>query len=70
MRTVNGLSLNPFLPEPWTGYSFQFGYRNRLICVEVKPGVAKVTLQKGDPLSLTLCGESYTLQDEISHAIS
>ena len=70
MRTVNGLSLNPFLPESWTGYSFQFVYRNRLICVEVKPGVAKVTLQKGNPLSLTLCGENYTLQDEISHTLS
>ena len=30
MCTVEGLSLSPFLPKEWQGYSFQFQYRGRL----------------------------------------
>jgi len=64
-----GLDLNPFLPDAWQGYSFQFDYRSRLICVEVQPGLAKVTLQQGEPVELTLCGESFTLSDSVTHEI-
>ncbi|MDD6040343.1 MAG: family 65 glycosyl hydrolase domain-containing protein [Clostridia bacterium] len=69
MRTTDGLSLNPFLPEVWQGYAFQFHYRNRVIRVSVKPGEACVELLEGAPLSLTLCGEEVRLQDRIVHAI-
>ena len=69
MRTVSGLSLNPFVPKQWEGYAFQFEYRNRLIRVEVQKGLATVRLVHGKPLQLTLCGEEQTLSDEISHRI-
>ncbi len=63
MRTADGLALNPYLPDAWSGYAFQFDYRSRLLRVEVKPGRASVTLLRGDPLELTLCGERRTLTD-------
>ncbi|MDD3214874.1 MAG: family 65 glycosyl hydrolase domain-containing protein, partial [Eubacteriales bacterium] len=69
MRTVNGLSLNPFLPEDWRGYAFQFNYRGRIIRLEVTPGEAKAVLTSGEPLQILLCGESYTLSDTVSHTI-
>lgn len=69
MRTTDGLSLNPFLPEVWKGYAFQFHYRNRVIRVSVRTGEACVELLEGAPLSLTLCGEEVHLEDRIVHAI-
>lgn len=63
MRTINGLSLAPYLPEEWQGYGFQFEYRGRLIRLQVTPGHAKVTLLRGNPVSLTLCGAVGTLSD-------
>ncbi len=69
MRTAEGLRLNPFLPEGWAGYAFQFDYRGRLIRVEVKPGSATVTLVKGKPLTLTLCGKPVALSVSVTRPI-
>ncbi len=69
MRTVEGLSLEPFLPEAWQGYAFQFQYRGRLIRLCVTKGNALVELLKGEPMEMTLCGEKQTLSKEITHAI-
>ena len=69
MRTTNGLSLAPFLPDAWQGYAFQFHYRGRVIRVSVRPGQALVELLQGDPLKMTLCGQEQTLSDSISHAL-
>jgi len=69
MRTTDGLALNPFLPEVWKGYAFQFHYRNRVIRVSVKTGEVCVELLEGAPLSLTLCGEEVRLEDRIVHVI-
>ncbi len=69
MRTVDGLSLSPFLPEAWQGYAFQFHYRDRLLRVTVKPCIATVTLVKGSPVEITLCGEKQTLKTELNHAL-
>ena len=69
MRTVDGLSLTPFLPDAWEGYSFQFDYRDRLIRVEVEKGKAAIRLLRGAPVEVTLCGEKRLLENEISHAI-
>jgi maltose phosphorylase len=41
MRTADGLTLSPYLPDAWNGYAFQFDYRSRLLRVEVKPGQAR-----------------------------
>ncbi|MBP3540258.1 MAG: glycoside hydrolase family 65 protein [Clostridia bacterium] len=69
MRTVDGLSLNPFLPDCWKGYGFQFQYRGRTIRLDVKSGAATVKLLSGEPLDLKLCGETVTLSGEITHNI-
>lgn len=69
MRTTDGLSLSPFLPDAWQGYAFQFHYRGRVIRVSVRPGQALVELLQGKPLKMTLCGQEQTLFDSISHAL-
>ena len=69
MRTTDGLSLSPFLPDAWQGYAFQFHYRGRVIRVSVRPGQARVELLEGKPLKMTLCGQEQTLSDSISHAL-
>ena len=69
MRTTDGLSLSPFLPDAWQGYAFQFHYRGRVIRVSVRPGQALVELFQGKPLKMTLCGQEQTLSDSISHAL-
>ncbi len=69
MRTVDGLSLDPFLPEQWKGYAFQFNYRKRLICVNVVTGKACVELLSGEPIEITLCGSKQLLEKSIEHAI-
>ena len=69
MRTTDGLSLSPFLPDAWQGYAFQFHYRGRVIRVSVRPGQALVELLQGKPLKMALCGQEQTLSDSISHAL-
>lgn len=69
MRTTDGLSLSPFLPDAWQGYAFQFHYRGRVIRVSVRPGQALVELLQGKPLKMTLCGQEQTLSDSITHAL-
>lgn len=70
MRTVNGLSLNPYVPIPWEGYAFQFEYRGRLIRVDVQKSETIVKLLHGEPLELALCGQKQMLKNEIRHAIA
>ena len=70
MRTVEGLSLNPFVPDAWEGYAFQFDYRGSLIRVAVRKGSATVKLLHGAAVELTLCGEKALLSDEMTHAIA
>ena len=69
MRTTDGLSLNPFLPEVWTGYAFQFHYRDRLIRLSVRREQAVLELLEGQPLTVTLCGEEVRLEDCIVHSL-
>lgn len=65
MRTVEGLSLSPFLPKEWQGYSFQFQYRGRLLSLSVTQEQARVDLLQGEPLKLTLRGEPVELQTQV-----
>ncbi|MEG0638442.1 MAG: family 65 glycosyl hydrolase domain-containing protein [Clostridia bacterium] len=69
MRTVNGLSLAPFLPDAWQGYAFQFHYQNRVIRLCVYKGMAEVELLSGEALPILLCGDQALLQSKITHAI-
>ncbi len=70
MRTVGGLQLNPFLPDVWQGYGFQFEYRGRLIRLDVRAGQATARLLRGDPLTLSLCGQPVTLTDSVTCSLS
>ena len=42
----NGVSLNPYLPKGWTGYSFKFRYKGSLVQVTVgKKGTEVKTIE-------------------------
>ena len=70
MRTVDGLTLSPYLPEGWQGYAFQFHYRGRLIRLEVDGQSANLQLLWGEPLGLHFCGEDQTLQSKLTHTLA
>ena len=69
MRTTEGLSFCPFLPDEWTGYAFQLQYRGRVIRVHVNRQEACVELLEGQPLSIGLCGEEKWLENRIVHKL-
>ena len=62
MRTAEGLSLSPYLPEGWKGYSFSFRYRGRVIRLEVGEGRGQLRLLSGEPLGLRLFGKDIHLE--------
>ena len=64
MRTANGLSFAPFLPDCWQGYAFNVSYRERLLGISVSGEGTVLTLLKGQPLALTLYGQSVTVEQE------
>ncbi|NLW21115.1 MAG: glycoside hydrolase family 65 protein [Clostridiales bacterium] len=67
MRTATGrLCLHPFLPTGWTGYSFRFEYRGRVIRLEMDQQGVTLTLLTGAPLALTIWDEEIHLADEWS----
>lgn len=66
MRTDNGLSFWPFLPEGWGAYSFRFEYRGRVIRFEMNAEGARLTLLSGDALTLFMWDEEIRLEDEWS----
>ncbi|MDD3336843.1 MAG: family 65 glycosyl hydrolase domain-containing protein [Eubacteriales bacterium] len=68
MRTADGLRLNPFLPDGWQGYGFQFQYRGRVIRLEVEKEKAVVKLLSGEPVSMSFCDQSILLESEASHS--
>ncbi|MBQ9325366.1 MAG: glycoside hydrolase family 65 protein [Clostridia bacterium] len=69
MRTDHGLSLQPFLPECWTGYGFKLLYRGRLLRVRVDPGEVTVALEEGESMELTLNGKHFLLENVIHDAL-
>jgi maltose phosphorylase len=66
MRSVDGLSFQPFLPSKWSGYAFQLLYRGRRLRMEVDKGGVKVLLLEGRPLHLKLYQMIYELIDIVS----
>ncbi len=66
MRTFGGrLSLNPFCPDNWKGYSFNILYRNRRVHVGVTKDSIKVNLITGEPLNVSIYGKEYVLTEGI-----
>lgn len=64
MRTVGGLSFEPFLPDCWTGYAFKFNYRDRVIELAVRDGKVKLTLLEGEPVNLKVYGQKVSLEEQ------
>lgn len=64
MRTVGGLSFEPFLPDCWTGYAFKFNYRDRVIELAVREGKVKLTLLEGEPVDLKVYGQKVSLEEQ------
>ena len=66
MRTLGGLRFKPFLPDCWNGYSYKFNYRGRIIELRVKPKGVTLTLISGEPISVTIYGHPYELEDVLT----
>lgn len=66
MRTLGGLRFKPFLPDCWNGYSYKFNYRGRIIELRVKPRGVTLTLISGEPISVTVYGHPYELEDVLT----
>jgi maltose phosphorylase len=64
MRTANGLSFAPFLPDCWQGYDFNVNYRGRLLRISVDEEGTTLALLEGEPLMLSLYGQSITVKKE------
>lgn len=62
MRTAQGLALAPYLPPGWEGYAFSFGYRGRVIRLEVNHAGGRLTLASGEALALRLFGKDIRLE--------
>lgn len=59
-----GLSLDPVVPEEWTGYRFSFLYRGNLLELEADKKQACVRLLEGESCSLTFSGKQVTLSGQ------
>lgn len=64
MRTATGLSFAPFLPEGWTGYSFRFQYRGRVMNLSMDQEVLTIQLISGTPLEMTIWNQNIMLSKE------
>ena len=56
-----GLFLDPYLPEKWNAYRFQFVYLGSLISVEVNREGCRLTLLEGKPQTVTVYGKQCSL---------
>lgn len=67
MKSFNEtLSFAPLLPKTWQSYAFHINYRNRLLFVKVTADTVELQLIKGDPLTLKVYQERYTLTDDLT----
>ena len=60
------MRFKPFLPDCWNGYSYKFNYRGRIIELRVKPKGVTLTLISGEPISVTIYGHPYELEDVLT----
>ena len=56
MRTTEGLSLAPFLPRGWQGYTLRILYRKRRLHIAVDMERVTLTLEEGPQLNLKVYG--------------
>lgn len=69
MRTVDGLSFSPYLPKGWTRYAFRILYRGRTLLIDVKKNKAMLSLLSGEPVTIKVQGQAYTLADQLTIAL-
>lgn len=68
MRIKEGkLSLNPNLPEAWTGYSFRLVFRGRLIKVKVCKNLVTLILEEGESVDILLFDQEIVLEKSVEH---
>ena len=66
MRIKNDLlSLNPMIPECWTGYSFKIWFRERVILILVHKGKVSIKLEEGEELDLLVAEKKYHLNGNL-----
>ncbi len=59
------ISLNPVLPEGWTGYSFVLNINGSRLSVRVGENGVELSVTRGVPLSLNVYGKSVTVGAEV-----
>ncbi|MCR5255728.1 MAG: family 65 glycosyl hydrolase [Acetatifactor sp.] len=62
--TEKGLSLAPFLPDKWEGYSFKICFMGSVLLVEIDSENVKISLISGDPVEITLYDKKVKLMDK------
>jgi len=65
-----GLSLAPFLPEKWEGYSFRIGYRGSLLVIRVSREGIELMLVQGEPVAVTVYDQIITVAKEKKQCIA
>ena len=62
MRVIDDkLCFAPFVPKEWDGYKFRINFRGRLLEIDVSQEETKITLLKGEDLTIKLKGEDMLL---------
>jgi len=65
MRVVNGkLSFNPFLPEKWTSFSFNVGFRGSLIKVTIAKNQTNIKHLSGPELKVIVGEQEINVQPD------
>ena len=70
MRVREGkLSFEPFVPNDWESYDFKINFHDRLIEVIVQKDKILLNLEEGQPIDITLFGETVHLTDYLEKEI-
>ena len=62
------LVINPSIPDIWRSYSFRLNYRGSTLTVEVRKGVAAITVSDGEVCAV-VCGRETRLSGTKEFAI-
>jgi alpha,alpha-trehalose phosphorylase len=54
--TEKGISIAPFVPDKWTGYSFKINYMGSRVRIDVTKENVTVTLEEGNPFTMEIYG--------------
>lgn len=57
-----GLSIAPFVPDKWSGYSFKINYRGSRLLIDVTKDAVSVTLEEGAPVTMSIYGKKKVIK--------